>query len=145
MRFQQLMNVANPMVSVSQAIDAYNVYNIPDVGHDYGEITDSSLSMFLPEVGRVTEPYSVPPRTTTKTTSTTRATTTSTTTPKPVLATSRIITPLSTSTMQSFLSVRMPSTTEMVEESTTENPEASTQAFSTTQKSTATAQTKILE
>ncbi|KMZ09530.1 mucin-5AC [Drosophila simulans] len=140
MQFQQLMNLANPMVSVSQAVDAYNVYNIPDVGHDYGEITDSSLSMFLPEVGRVTEPYSMPIRATTTTTSTT---TTSTTTPKPVLATSRIITPSSTSTMPSFLSVRMPSTTEIVEESTTENPEASTQAYSTTQESTDTSKTKV--
>ncbi|KAH8419693.1 hypothetical protein KR009_001112 [Drosophila setifemur] len=58
MQFHELRNMENPMVSVSRAVDAYNVYNIPDVGHDYGEITDSSLSMFLPEVGRVTDAYS---------------------------------------------------------------------------------------
>ncbi|XP_039497966.1 mucin-5AC [Drosophila santomea] len=144
MQFQQLMNLANPMVSVSQAVDAYNVYNIPDVGHDYGEITDSSLSMFLPEVGRVTEPHPMPSRTTSTTSTSTTTSTTTTTTPKPVLAATRIINPLGTSTVQSFLSVRMPSTTEMGEETTMENSEAITQAMSTTQKSTAVVQTKVL-
>ncbi|EDV47251.1 mucin-5AC [Drosophila erecta] len=139
MQFQQLMSLANPMVSVSQAVDAYNVYNIPDVGRDYGEITDSSLSMFLPEVGRVTEPYSAP----SSTTSTTSTTTTSTTTPLPVLAATRLFEPSSTSTVQSFLPLRMPSTTEIGEETTTEHLEAITQAMSTTQKSAATAQAQL--
>lgn len=61
------------MVSVSRAESAYNVYNIPDVGQDYEEITDSTLSMFLPEVGHVTAGYSS--STTTSTTSTTSTTT----------------------------------------------------------------------
>ncbi|BFG02205.1 integumentary mucin C.1 [Drosophila madeirensis] len=65
LRFRQMMNSGNPMVSVSRAMDAYSVYNIDDVGHDYGEITDSTLSMFVPGVGRVTDAY---PTTTTTTT-----------------------------------------------------------------------------
>ncbi|KAH8356516.1 hypothetical protein KR084_004209, partial [Drosophila pseudotakahashii] len=124
MQFQQLMSLANPMVSVSRAVDAYNVYNIPDVGHDYGEITDSSLSMFLPEVGRVTEPYSM-------------STSTSTTTPTPFLATIRTTTLPETSTVRSYSTTLMPSTTETSDETTesTEDSEAMTQAMSTTQPS----------
>ncbi|XP_052857842.1 uncharacterized protein LOC128265691 [Drosophila gunungcola] len=120
MQFQQLMKLANPMVSVSRAVDAYNVYNIPDVGHDYAEITDSSLSMFLPEVGRVTESYS---RRSSKSTSTTA---------KPVLLTT-IATRIShfhgTSTFKSNLRA---SPTEISDASTTDDPHAMTHAISTT-------------
>ncbi|SPP89396.1 mucin-5AC [Drosophila guanche] len=65
LRFRQMVSSGNQMVSVSRAMDAYSVYNIDDVGHDYGEITDSTLSMFVPGVGRVTDAY---PTTTTTTT-----------------------------------------------------------------------------
>ncbi|KAH8245530.1 hypothetical protein KR032_011437 [Drosophila birchii] len=97
MQFQQLRGMTNPMVSVSRAVDAYNVYNIPDVGQDYAEITDSSLSLYLPGVGRVTEAYTT--TTTTSSSTTTRAptqgtsysprTTTTTTTPEPLLTTTK--------------------------------------------------------
>nr|XP_016923918.1 mucin-2 [Drosophila suzukii] len=133
MQFQQLMSLANPMVSVSQAVDAYNVYNIPDVGHDYGEITDSSLSMFLPEVGRVTEPYS-PIESTTSTIPTTTSTT-----PTPALTTStkesRITSLLGTTTIKSYSTTLMSSTTDISQETTSKVSEAITQAMSTTQKS----------
>ncbi|XP_016985433.1 mucin-5AC [Drosophila rhopaloa] len=124
MQFQQLMGLANPMVSVSRAVDAYNVYNIPDVGHDYAEITDSSLSMFLPEVGRVTESYSVGG---------------GTTTPTPVLATTKatgISNPPDTTTMETYTTDLVPSTTEISDESTTEDSQAMTHLSSTTQEST---------
>ncbi|KAH8356484.1 hypothetical protein KR200_002150 [Drosophila serrata] len=88
MKFQQLMALANPMVSVSRAVDAYNVYNIPDVGQDYGEITDSSLSLYLPGVGRVTEATPSTTTTTTRGTSHSPNRITTTTAPKPLLTTS---------------------------------------------------------
>ncbi|XP_032309452.1 uncharacterized protein LOC6503571 isoform X1 [Drosophila ananassae] len=103
MKFQQIMNQKHPMVSVSRAESAYNVYNIPDVGQDYEEITDSTLSMFLPEVGHVTAGYSS--STTTSTTSTT-----STTTENPLR----------------WTTTRVPSSTEeysTTEKSTTDMPE----------------------
>ncbi|KAH8287324.1 hypothetical protein KR054_005803, partial [Drosophila jambulina] len=93
MQFQQLTGMANPMVSVSRAVDAYNVYNIPDVGQDYAEITDSSLSLYLPGVGRVTEAStSTTTRATPRTShspSITISTTTTTTTPESLLTTTR--------------------------------------------------------
>lgn len=135
MQFQQLRGLAHPMVSVSRAVDAYNVYNIPDVGHDYGEITDSSLSLYLPGVGRVTEAYTTSTSTVRGTTSTPRTSTITTTTPKPLLTTSQafvIKKPLATTMKPS-----MPSTTaEMDEASTVADLEAVTYGFSTTQEST---------
>lgn len=78
MQYHEYLSQINPGVSVSQAVNAYNVYNIPDVGTDYDEITDSTLSMYLPGVGTVTD---TPPKTTSTTTTTT------TTTPKPRITT----------------------------------------------------------
>ncbi|XP_016955136.1 mucin-5AC [Drosophila biarmipes] len=144
MQFQQLMSLASPMVSVSRAVDAYNVYNIPDVGHDYGEITDSSLSMFLPEVGRVTEPYSPRESSTTSTTSSTS------TTPEPALTTSakefRITSSPRTTTLKSYSTTLMSSTTEMSQGTTSEDSKALTQAMGTTQQfiSSTTPQPKAL-
>ncbi|XP_017052093.1 integumentary mucin C.1 [Drosophila ficusphila] len=132
MQFQQIINLANPMVSVSRAVDAYNVYNIPDVGQDYAEITDSSLSMFLPEVGRVTEPYSMTSSTTT---------TTTTTTPKPTLFSTttkafRTTNLQGNTTIRAYTTQLVPSTTEIgketTAESTTENFEPMTYPSSTT-------------
>ncbi|XP_022217058.2 mucin-5AC [Drosophila obscura] len=82
LRFRQLINSGNPMVSVSRAMDAYSVYNIDDVGYDYGEITDSTLSLFVPGVGRVTDAYP-----TTTTTTTTPKAETLTPMPMPVITT----------------------------------------------------------
>ncbi|ALC48512.1 CG12716 [Drosophila busckii] len=76
MQFRQYLGLANSDVSVSRAVNAYSVYNIDDVGLNYGAITDSSLSLYLPGIGTVTD---TPP----STTSTTTTTTTTTTTPKP--------------------------------------------------------------
>ncbi|XP_070075203.1 integumentary mucin C.1 isoform X1 [Drosophila takahashii] len=129
MQFRQLMSLANPMVSVSRAVDAYNVYNIPDVGHDYGEITDSSLSIFLPEVGRVTEPYSIGSSSSTTTSTTTTAT--------PFLATIRTTTLPETITIRSYSTTLMPSTTETSDETTeiTQESEAITPGMISTQPS----------
>ncbi|KAH8341694.1 hypothetical protein KR074_006503 [Drosophila pseudoananassae] len=116
MKFQQIANLKHPMVSVSRAETAYNIYNIPDVGEDYEKITDSTLSMFVPEVGRVTAGYS---STTTSTTSTT-----STTTENPIKLTTRV--PSSTEEYE---------TTEKSDQSTTVLPEIASTAYesSTTQ------------
>lgn len=79
MQFHRYMNLGNPHVSVSRAVHAYSVYNIPDVGLNYDAITDSSLSLYVPGVGTITD---TPP-------STTPTSTTSTTiTPKPQTITS---------------------------------------------------------
>ncbi|XP_034482474.1 uncharacterized protein LOC117787942 [Drosophila innubila] len=75
MQFHKYLSNTNPGVSVSQAVNAYSVYNIPDMGDNYAEIMDSNLSLYLPGFGIVTD---TPPKTTSIAT-----TTTSTTTPKP--------------------------------------------------------------
>ncbi|EDW62608.1 uncharacterized protein Dvir_GJ16912 [Drosophila virilis] len=84
MQFHRYMNLGNPHVSVSRAVHAYSVYNIPDVGLNYDAITDSSLSLYVPGVGTITD---TPPSTTTTTTSTT-------TTPKPQAITSTTAIPI---------------------------------------------------
>ncbi|XP_068154598.1 proteoglycan 4 [Drosophila tropicalis] len=82
MRFREFQYSAAPHVSVSQAENPYNIYNIPDVGKDYENIMDNELSVYVPEVGYVTD---LPPSTTTV--ATTSTTTTTTTTPKPTTTT----------------------------------------------------------
>ncbi|XP_030381607.1 mucin-5AC [Scaptodrosophila lebanonensis] len=57
LQFRQIAGVSSPDVSVSRAVTAYNVYNIPDVGQNYASITDSSLSVYVPGVGAVTDEY----------------------------------------------------------------------------------------
>ncbi|KAH8343369.1 hypothetical protein KR059_008992 [Drosophila kikkawai] len=148
MQFQQLRGLANPMVSVSRAVDAYNVYNIPDVGQDYGEITDSSLSLYLPGVGRVTEAY-----TTSRSSSTTTwgitlgttlspsiksTTTTTTTTPKPLMTTTKRRVLIMVEPMATTVEPLLPSTqASMEKQSTVADLEAVTLgASTTTQEST---------
>ncbi|EDW82809.2 uncharacterized protein Dwil_GK24947, partial [Drosophila willistoni] len=75
MRFREFQYSAAPHVSVSQAENPYNIYNIPDVGKDYENIMDNELSVYVPEVGYVTDS---PPSTTTLATTTTTATITTT-------------------------------------------------------------------
>ncbi|XP_032594879.1 mucin-5AC [Drosophila grimshawi] len=75
MQFHHFRSPGNPDVSVSRAVNAYSVYNIPDVSLNYAAIIDSSLAMYLPGIGTVTD---TPPSTTT--------TTTTTTTPRPTTA-----------------------------------------------------------
>lgn len=115
------------MVTVSRAESAYNVYNIPDVGQDYEEITDSTLSMFLPEVGRVTAGYS-----STTTTSTTSTTTSSTENPLR-LTTTRV--PSSTAEYSTTKKINNNSTTEIPEMQSTGYESSTTQPMEgTTEK-----------
>ncbi|XP_001354435.3 uncharacterized protein [Drosophila pseudoobscura] len=118
LRFRQVMNSGNPMVSVSRAMDAYSVYNIDDVGHDYGEITDSTLSLFVPGVGRVTDAYP----TTSTTTITPKA---ATLTPTPIISTKASPT-VGTKSTSSTTSTEMPGIT--TESSKHRRPEATSEA-----------------
>ncbi|XP_064555444.1 mucin-5AC [Drosophila montana] len=87
MQFHRYMNLGNPHVSVSRAVHAYSVYNIPDVGLNYDAIRDSSLSLYVPGVGTITD---TPPSTT--------STRTTTITPEPQSTTSTTARPSTTET-----------------------------------------------
>ncbi|KAH8415396.1 hypothetical protein KR222_009144, partial [Zaprionus bogoriensis] len=76
MQFRQM--ISNSDVSVSRAVNPYSVFSIEDVGVDYDAVKDTSLSIYLPGIGTVTD---TPPSTTSTTTTTTSTTTT--TTPEP--------------------------------------------------------------